>query len=80
MGIEWKDGRYRETEERPLVLKLTPEQRAARQPLLDAGNRILSLLYRVSDQATEEQIKETRRQHRSLCAIWNEALVEPIVE
>jgi DNA-binding MarR family transcriptional regulator len=78
MGIEWKEGRYREAEDRPLVLKLTPEQRAARQPLVDAGNRILSLLYQISDQATEEQIKEAHRQHRSLCAIWNDALVEPI--
>lgn len=61
-----------------LVLKLTPEQRAARAPLLEAGNRILSLLYRCSDQATDEQRREHYRQHGDLCRIWNEALVEPI--
>lgn len=64
--------------DRPLVLKLTPEQRVARQPLVDAGNRILSLLYRISDQATDEQVAEARRTHQALCAIWNEALAEPI--
>ena len=54
------------------------EQRAAREPLLEAGNRILSLLYRCSDQATDEQRREHYRQHGDLCRIWNEALVEPI--
>ncbi len=61
-----------------IVLKITPEQERARRPLVDAGNRILSLLYRVSDQATPEQIAEARREHRYFCAIWNEALMEPI--
>jgi len=64
--------------DKPLVLKLTPDQQAARRPLIDAGNRILALLYRVSDQATEEQVAETMQTHRMLCAIWNEALVEPL--
>lgn len=63
---------------RPLVIKLTAEQRAARAPLVDAGNRILSLLYRCSDQATDEQRMEHCRQHGELCRIWNEALAEPI--
>lgn len=64
--------------DRPFVLKLTAEQQAARRPLVDAGNRILSLLYRVSDQATPEQVAEAMTTHRTMCAIWNEALVEPL--
>ncbi len=64
--------------DRPLVLKLTKEQDAARRPLVDAGNRILVLLSRISDQATDEQCREHARQHAALCHIWNEALVEPI--
>jgi len=63
---------------RPFVLRLTQEQLAARAPLVEAGNRILSLLYRCSDQATDEQRREHYRQHSSLCRIWNDALVEPI--
>jgi hypothetical protein len=61
-----------------IVMKLTSEQRAARAPLVDAGNRILLLLYRCSDQATDEQRAEHYRQHGALCLIWNEALIEPI--
>jgi hypothetical protein len=64
--------------DRPLVLKVTPEQRAARQPLVDAGNRILTLLYRVSDQATPDQVAEAMQIHQTMCRIWNEALAEPI--
>jgi len=56
------------------MTELTPEQQAARAPLVEAGWRILELLGRVSDQATEEQTQEARRTHRALCAIWNEAL------
>lgn len=63
---------------KPLVLKITPAQAAARRPLVDAGNRILTLLYRVSDQATPEEVAEAMTLHRAMCAIWNEALVEPI--
>lgn len=69
-----------EIEDRPLVLRLTPEQRAAREPLVHAGNRIIALLYRVSDQATPEQVAEARSVHGALCRIWNEALVETIVD
>ncbi len=65
-----------QNDSRLLVMKITPEQRAARAPLLDAGNRILSLLYRISDTATDEQRAEHYRQHGTLCRIWNEALVD----
>lgn len=60
------------------VLRVTPEQAAARRPLIDAGNRILELIHRIGDQATEEQVREHMRQHRALCVIWNNALMEPI--
>jgi hypothetical protein len=63
-----------------ILLKVTPEQAAARRPLIDAGNRMLTLLYRVSDQATLEQVEEAMTLHRQMCAIWNEALLEPIDE
>lgn len=66
------------TTTKPLTMELTSEQRASRAPLLDAGNRILSILYRCGDQATDEQRAEHYRLHGHLCRIWNEALVEPI--
>lgn len=64
--------------DRPIALKLTPEQRAARRPLIDAGNRMLTLLYRASDTMTEEQRLDHYRQHQAMCRIWNEALIEPV--
>ena len=54
----------------------TSDQDKARWPLIDAGNRILVLLYRVSDQATEDQMRESRKRHGELCSIWNHALAE----
>jgi len=65
-----------DTQWRPIAM--TPEQQAARAPLVEAGWRILDLLGRVSDQATDEQVREARRNHQALCAIWNDALAEPL--
>lgn len=56
--------------------RFTQDQEAARWPLIDAGNRILALLYRVSDQATDEQRSEHIRMHAHFCSIWNSALAE----
>lgn len=75
---EFRKRADRAGQETALVRRFTPEQETARRPLIDAGNRILTLLYRVSDTATEEQKREAMSVHRSLCSIWNEALAEPL--
>lgn len=59
-------------------MELTSEQQAARAPLVDAGSRILNLLHRVGESATDEQRGEHLRMVAALLGIWNGALVEPI--
>lgn len=63
---------------RPLVPALSPEQRAARYPLVDGGTEILLQLYRAIAAAPEGQKVELTSLHRRCCTIWNRALAEPV--